>query len=151
MASSVLSAALRAGATALCAATVALAFPGGAGAAPAYPGPQHRQFSVTEAHRFLTVFYGQHGPSRVQRSRDVTPALRKAAAANHRMDLLLCAQNTPRSISVGQVVAVPNSQGRATVTTTYANRRHTSFTAYVSLDARRPMQLSNVNCGLAHR
>ena len=81
----------------------------------------------------------------------IRAAQRKVAAANHRMDLLLCAQNTPRSISVGQVVAVPNSQGRATVTTTYANRRHTSFTAYVSLDARRPMQLSNVNCGLAHR
>lgn len=147
MASSVLRTSLRACATALCAATIAFAVPGGATAATGYPGPQHRQFSVNEAHRFLTGFYGQHGPTRVQRTRDVTTTLRRAAAANHRYDLLVCAQSAPRHITVGRVLPAANGQGRAMVTTRSANRRDSTFTAYVNLDTRRPMRLSGVTCG----
>lgn len=146
MASSALLAALRTGAAA-CAAALVLAVPGGATAAPAHPGPHHRSFSTAAAHRFLAGFYGHRGPDRRQRIRYVSPQLRHRAARVARdYDLLLCAQNTPRDVSVGPVTRTRDGRGRATVTVRFAGRQHSSFTAYVTLDARRPMRVDGITC-----
>jgi hypothetical protein len=118
-----------------------------AGTASAYPGPEHRMFTADRVHRFLTGFYGQHGPSAAQRAHDVAPRLRRAAAAQHRYDLLLCSRGTPRSVTVGRIVPASAGRARATVTTTAADHHRSSFTVYVSRDASRPMRVTDVVCG----
>jgi hypothetical protein len=165
---------LRGAAAALCAGAVAL---GATGAAHAYPGPSHRQYTADQAHRFLTAFYHQHGPTVAQRASQTTPQLRTAIAAQKAYDLLVCARQVPANILVGPVSPATNGRAKATITTVFANRqaaRHTGkgaaghttrpgghwggtaggthptsarFTAYVSLDARSPMRVTEIKCG----
>lgn len=146
MASAALLTSLRTGA-AVCAAAVALVLPGTTTTAAARPGAAHRQYDVTEAHAFLVRFYGHHGPTSAERLRDVTPQLRQRAARTTQFDLLLCAQNTPHDITVGRVTAVLPGRGRATVTTRFTGQRQPStFAAFVNLDSRSPLRLSDITC-----
>ncbi len=110
------------------------------------PDPNGRHTAV-EIHRFLTGFYGQHGPSPWSREHQVSDYLKDRAAHTPDYDLLLCAQNTPRKITVGKVTTAQSAGvGWATVTTYWDGGSTGSFTAYVGLDSR-PIELQDVDCG----
>ncbi|MFB9906023.1 hypothetical protein [Allokutzneria oryzae] len=120
-----------------------LALVAGAGTATA----QGRQYTARQVHTFLVSFYGQHGPSQYDRTHKVTPQLRKKAAETPDYDLLLCAQNTPRNITIGKVTTAQSAGvGWATVTTKWRGGADQRFTAYVGLDAGTPMKLYDVSC-----
>ncbi|GAA0474260.1 hypothetical protein ACFQ2B_20925 [Streptomyces stramineus] len=142
-------------AVAVCAAVLGVAVPAVAaapvGAAPVGAG-QHRpaagQYDAKQVHAFLTGFYGQHGPSPAARKNKVTEELKKKAAATKDYDLLLCAQNTPRSIAIGKVTTAQSAgMGWATVTTKWGGGPDGRFTAYVGLDASKPLKLADIVCG----
>ncbi|MET9291239.1 hypothetical protein [Streptomyces sp. NPDC003077] len=118
--------------------------------ATAQPGRSTAQpvhYTARQVHGFLVGFYGHHGPSPYDRVHKVTPELRKKAAQTKDYDLLLCAQNTPRDISVGKVTTAQSAGvGWATITTHWKAGPDRKFTAYVGLDARKPMKLYDVQC-----
>ncbi|AEW93255.1 MULTISPECIES: hypothetical protein [Streptomycetaceae] len=129
------------------AAAGALACAAPAATAAPRAGQGSPQYTAAEVHRFLTGFYGQHGPSAYRRIHQVTPELRRRAAGTTGYDLLLCAQNTPRGIGVGEVTTAASAgQGWATVTTRWSGGARRSFTAYVGLDRRQPLRLSGIDC-----
>ncbi|MBE9500158.1 hypothetical protein [Streptomyces sp. AA1529] len=161
-----------AGVLALCASGAALlalvppsarAAPSGQGApsahaAPARPTPQiyeppagsghtaARRHTGPEIHRFLTWFYGTHGPDRVQREHFVSDLLKRKQARHPDRDVLLCAQNTPQDIEVGPVTTAQSAGvGWATVTARWADGTASSATAYVALDSH-PIELHDVVC-----
>lgn len=110
------------------------------------PDPDGRH-TATEIHRFLTAFYGHHGPSDHAREHQVSDYLKDRVAHTPDYDLLLCAQNTPRQITVGPVTTAQSAGvGWATVTTFWGGGTRSSFTAYVGLDSR-PIELQDVDCG----
>jgi len=105
-------------------------------------------YTAGQVHTFLMRFYGHHGPSVLDRQKKVTPELRKKAARTLDFDLLLCAQNTPRDISVGKVTTAQSAGvGWATITTKWPGSADKQFTAYVLLTTSEPMKLANVECG----
>ncbi|MEV0369246.1 hypothetical protein AB0I10_05405 [Streptomyces sp. NPDC050636] len=102
--------------------------------------------TATEIRRFLTTFYGHHGPSVWAREHQVSDYLKDRAAHTEGYDLLLCAQNTPREISIGKVTTAQSAGvGWATVTTIWDGRARNTFTAYVDLDSK-PIELHDVDC-----
>lgn len=116
-----------------------------AAAAPASAAPA--PYSPKQVQDFLVGFYGQHGPSDAARASRVTPELRKKAERTTSYDLLLCAQNLPKSIQVGKVTTdQATRRGRATVTTSWASGPKQHFAAYVGLDASKPLRLADVVC-----
>lgn len=107
------------------------------------------RYTAEEIRRFLVSFYGKHGPSAWKREHQVSAELKKKAAETPDYDLLLCAQNTPRNISVGKVTTAQSARvGWATVTTYWSGNREEHFTAYVDLDATRPIALLDVACSV---
>ena len=115
------------------------------GASPATAQPQH--YTAGQVRTFLVKFYGKHGPSQYDRTHRVTPFLQKKAAKTKDYDLLLCAQNRPRSISIGRVTTAQSAAvGWATVTTRWRDGTACRFTAYVGLDRREPIMLYDVVC-----
>ncbi|MFI6766757.1 hypothetical protein [Streptomyces sp. NPDC050355] len=103
--------------------------------------------TAAEIHRFLTAFYGHHGPSDDAREHQVSAYLKDRAAHTEGYDLLLCAQNVPREITVGKVTTAQSAGvGWATVTTVWGGGGRDSFTAYVGLDSH-PIELQDVDCG----
>ncbi|UKY50332.1 hypothetical protein [Streptomyces inhibens] len=124
----------------------AAAHPRTAPAADTVRSDPNGRHTAAEIHRFLTAFYGHHGPSSWAREHRVSDHLKDRAAHTEGYDLLLCAQNTPREITIGKVTTAQSAGvGRATVTTFWdGNARH-SFTAYVGLDSH-PIELQDVDC-----
>ncbi|WP_030669661.1 hypothetical protein [Streptomyces rimosus] len=107
------------------------------------------RYTADEIRRFLVSFYGKHGPNAWQREHQVSAELKKKAAETPDYDLLLCAQNTPRNVSVGKVTTAQSARvGWATVTTYWSGNRKQNFTAYVDLDATRPIELLDVSCSV---
>ncbi|NSC24728.1 hypothetical protein FM076_27665 [Streptomyces albus subsp. chlorinus] len=97
-------------------------------------------------HRFLTWFYGQHGPTEQRREHFVSDFLKQKQAQNPDHDVILCAQNTPQRIEVGPVtVAQSAGFGWATVTAYWADGTTSTSTAYVALDSH-PIELHDVVC-----
>ncbi len=110
---------------------------------------QSGRYTAHEIRTFLKVFYGEHGPGRFARMYGVSDALKEKAAQQPDYDVLLCAQNTPQAIDIGPVTTAQSAGvGWATVTTHWAaGATYTGvFTAYVDLDASRPIQLLDVVC-----
>ncbi|WP_043487584.1 MULTISPECIES: hypothetical protein [Streptomyces] len=107
------------------------------------------RYTAEEIHHFLEGFYGNHGPTAWERKHLVSDQLKEKAAENPGFDVLLCAQNTPRDIEVGEVTTAQSARvGWATITTTWDGSPQTaSFTAYVDLDGSKPMKLLDVYCG----
>ncbi|KOG53776.1 hypothetical protein ADK76_26260 [Streptomyces griseoflavus] len=107
------------------------------------------RYTAEEIRRFLVSFYGKHGPSAWQREHQVSAELKKKAAETPDYDLLLCAQNTSRNITVGKVTTAQSARvGWATITTYWSGNRKQHFTAYVDLDATRPIELLDVSCSV---
>ncbi|MFH8405062.1 hypothetical protein ACH4FX_09835 [Streptomyces sp. NPDC018019] len=107
------------------------------------------RYTAEEIRRFLASFYGKHGPNAWQREHQVSAELKKKAAETPDYDLLLCAQNSPRNISVGKVTTAQSARvGWATITTYWSGNRKEHFTAYVDLDATRPIELLDVSCSV---
>jgi hypothetical protein len=105
------------------------------------------RFTAEEIHHFLEGFYGNHGPRPWERENLVSDYLKDRIAQNPGYDLLLCAQNEPRDIEVGEVTTAQSARvGWATITTYWGQGAPSSFTAYVDLDATRPIELLNVDC-----
>src|ERR1044072_2776859 len=76
------------------------------------------RFTAEEIHHFLEGFYGNHGPRPWERENLVSDYLKERIAQTPDYDLLLCAQNTPRHIEVGEVTTAQSARvGRATITT----------------------------------
>ncbi|MFI9046582.1 hypothetical protein [Streptomyces sp. NPDC053427] len=114
-----------------------------AGAVRTDPNGRH---DATDIRRFLTAFYGHHGPTGWAREHQVSDYLKDRAAHTEGYDLLLCAQNAPREISVGKVTTAQSAGvGWATVTTFWDGGARESFTAYVGLDSQ-PIELQDVDC-----
>ncbi|MEU0845124.1 hypothetical protein ABZ370_37435 [Streptomyces sp. NPDC005962] len=106
------------------------------------------RFTAEEIHHFLEGFYGNHGPRPWERENLVSDFLKERIAETPDYDLLLCAQNEPRDIEVGEVTTAQSARvGWATITTSWGQGPDASFTAYVDLDATRPIELLNVDCG----
>ncbi|SDM17503.1 hypothetical protein [Allokutzneria albata] len=115
------------------------------GSSTAIAHPQH--YTAGQVRTFLVKFYGKHGPSQYDRKHRVTLYLRQRVAETKGYDLLLCAQNTPRDISIGKVTTAQSAGvGWATVTTRWAGSPKQRFTAYVGLDARKPIKLYDISC-----
>ncbi|MFD6174279.1 hypothetical protein [Streptomyces coeruleorubidus] len=93
--------------------------------------------------------YGEHGPGDFAREYGISPHLKKKVAAGPEFDVLLCAQNLPASIDIGPVTTAQSAGvGWATVSTYWnGGSDKADFTAYVDLDATRPIQLLDVDCG----
>jgi hypothetical protein len=109
----------------------------------------NNRYTAEEIHTFLTDFYGEHGPGDFARKYGITDSLKEKVAANEGTDILLCAQNEPRSIDIGPVTTAQSARlGYATVTTHWGGSGQDTahFTAYVDLDATRPIQLLNTVC-----
>ncbi|WP_432012942.1 hypothetical protein [Streptomyces cucumeris] len=107
-----------------------------------------RRYTAEEIHHFLEGFYGNHGPRPWERKHLVADQLKEKADQNPGFDVLLCAQNTPKRIDVGEVTTAQSARvGWATVTTHWRGGPKASFTAYVDLDGSRPMKLLDVDCG----
>ncbi|MFK4183937.1 hypothetical protein ACI2L4_07945 [Streptomyces sparsogenes] len=109
------------------------------------------RYTAEEIHHFLEDFYGDHGPTAWERKHLVSKQLEEKAAEHPGFDVLLCAQNEPLDIEVGEVTTAQSARvGWATITTTWGGEPSTaSFTAYVDLDASKPMKLLDVDCGVA--
>ncbi|MFF5516871.1 hypothetical protein [Streptomyces coeruleorubidus] len=107
--------------------------------------------NVPESKRPRSGAQRRHG-TRGLLHRSAPPGARSAAArgaANPEFDVLLCAQNLPASIDIGPVTTAQSAGvGRATVSTYWnGGSDKADFTAYVDLDATRPIQLLDVDCG----
>ncbi|MFG2892790.1 hypothetical protein [Streptomyces sp. NPDC048248] len=148
-------------AVAACAAAFGLTLTAAAApSAAAAPAPAHQRaaadtvrsdpngrHTATEIRRFLTTFYGHHGPSAWARENQVSDHLKDRVAQTEGYDLLLCAQNTPREIAIGKVTTAQSAgMGWATVTTIWDGAERGTFTAYVDLDSH-PIELQDVDCG----
>ncbi|MGY0061717.1 hypothetical protein ACWY4P_35140 [Streptomyces sp. LZ34] len=120
----------------------------GSPAAAATQTDPNGRYTAEEIHHFLEGFYGNHGPRPWEREHLVSDQLKEKAAENPGFDVLLCAQNTPRDIEVGEVTTAQSARvGWATITTTWDGSPQTaSFTAYVDLDGSEPMKLLDVAC-----
>ncbi|MFE6775484.1 hypothetical protein [Streptomyces sp. NPDC057702] len=107
-----------------------------------------RQYDAKEVRHFLKGFYGHHGPSAWQREHLVTEELKEKVAQTPDYDLLLCAQNTPQDIEIGPVTTAQSAGvGWAPITTHWGKGQDTQvFTAYVGLDASKPMKLTDISC-----
>lgn len=107
------------------------------------------RYTAKEIRTFLDRFYGDHGPSASDRKNRVSDLLKKKAAANPGFDVLLCAQNEPRSIDIGRVTTAQSARvGWAPVTTHWGENGEVTavFTAYVDLDGKKPLKLLDVDC-----
>lgn len=127
---------------------IALLTPAPAHAAPAAPAPGAARAGHTAADigRFLTDFYGDHGPSAQERQDHVSEVLKDKQKENTEADVVLCAQNQPLDIGIGPVtVAQAAVVGWATVTTHWGSDTTDTFTAYVRLDSQ-PIRLDDVIC-----
>ncbi|MFD9259389.1 hypothetical protein [Streptomyces sp. NPDC059538] len=112
-------------------------------ATAAVAGKGHTAAQISD---FLTGFYGDHGPSAQDRETRVSQILKERQQINEEVDVLLCAHNEPRDISIGPVtVAKGASVGWATVTTHWESGITDTFTAYVRLDSN-PIRLDDVIC-----
>ncbi|MFD3546652.1 hypothetical protein ACFWUW_13765 [Streptomyces sp. NPDC058655] len=117
-----------------------------AAAPAAAPAPAWYRHSAAEIGLFLTSFYGDHGPTAFDRAYRVSQVLKDRQKANPEADVLLCAQNEPRGVTIGAVtVAQSAGVGWATVTTHWAGDDTDTFTAYVRLDSL-PIALDDVIC-----
>ncbi|MEU0175065.1 hypothetical protein ABZ178_17150 [Streptomyces massasporeus] len=107
------------------------------------------RYTAQEIHTFLEDFYGEHGPGDFARTYGISPQLKEKVADNPEFDVLLCAQNVPASIDIGPVTTAQSARvGWATVSTYWnGGSDKADFTAYVDLDATRPIQLLDVDCG----
>ncbi|MGW5847449.1 hypothetical protein ACWFQ8_05675 [Streptomyces sp. NPDC055254] len=104
--------------------------------------------TAADISRFLSAFYGDHGPTAHSRETEVSQVLKDKQNANKEgdVDVLLCAQNEPQDIGVGPVTVVQSAGvGWATVTTHWGAADTDTFTAYVRLDSR-PILLDDVIC-----
>ncbi|MBO3679382.1 hypothetical protein [Streptomyces sp. NEAU-YJ-81] len=133
-----------------CVAALGLGFALAAGSpasAAAQTDPNGR-YTAEEIHHFLEGFYGNHGPRAWEREHLVSDQLKEEAAQTPGFDLLLCAQNQPEDIEVGEVTTAQSARvGWATITTHWGQEPEThTFTAYVDLDGSRPLQLLQVDC-----
>lgn len=128
---------------------IALLAPAPAQADPGVPGATgaaRAAHTATDIGRFLTEFYGDHGPSAQERKDHVSQLLKDKQEENTQADVLLCAQNEPLDIGVGPVtVALTAGVGWATVTTHWGSGTTDTFTAYVRLDSQ-PIRLDDVIC-----
>ncbi|MEU2391213.1 hypothetical protein [Streptomyces sp. NPDC007369] len=117
-------------------------------AAAADSAPAHARYRHTAADisRFLTSFYGDHGPTDHDRSQRISQHLKDRQALSLGLDILLCARQEPQAIAVGPVtVAQSANVGWATVTTLWDEGTTDTFTAYVRLDSH-PITLDDVIC-----
>ncbi|MFD8983723.1 hypothetical protein [Streptomyces sp. NPDC059564] len=116
-------------------------------AALADPGPlRYHRHGADEITRFLTSFYGHHGPTPEYRTHRISQQLKDKQAHSPDADVLLCAQDRPQDISVGPAtVAQAAGVGWATVTTSWGSGAIDTFTAYVRLDSV-PIALDDVIC-----
>ncbi|MEU6908552.1 hypothetical protein ABZ935_24900 [Streptomyces coeruleorubidus] len=107
------------------------------------------RYTAEEIHTFLEDFYGEHGPGDFARKYGISPHLKEKVAANPEFDVLLCAQNVPASIDIGPVTTAQSAGAGWVTVSTYWNggSDKADFTAYVDLDATRPIQLLDVDCG----
>ncbi|MFD9354491.1 hypothetical protein [Streptomyces sp. NPDC060031] len=122
----------------------AVAHPAPTRSTSAYPVPGHH--TAPQISRFLSAFYGQHGPSALKRDRHVSAQLREKQVRTPEYDVLLCAQNEPRRIDIGPVTVQEYAGiGSATVTTHWGSDDTRTFTAYVRLDSK-PIELDDVIC-----
>ena len=94
-------------------------------------------------------FYREHGPGDFARTYGISPQFKEKVADNLEFDVLLCAQNIPASIDIGPVTTARSARVGWTTVSTYWNggSGKADFTAYVDLDATRPIQLLDVDCG----
>jgi hypothetical protein len=108
------------------------------------------RYTAEEIHHFLEGFYGNHGPRPWEREHLVSDFLKEKAAQTPDYDVLLCAQNMPKDIEVGEVTTAQSAGvGWATITTTWRGAPRTAaFTAYVDLDGSRPIKLLDVDCDI---
>ena len=107
------------------------------------------RYTAKEIRTFLDRFYGEHGPSAADRRNRVSDLLKEKAAANPGFDVLLCAQNTPRSIDIGKVTTAQSARvGWATVTTHWGENGEVTaeLRALVDLDGTKPLKLLDVEC-----
>ncbi|MFD3699172.1 hypothetical protein ACFWUZ_24065 [Streptomyces sp. NPDC058646] len=108
--------------------------------------PAAHRHTASDIGRFLTEFYGDHGPSADDREGRVSQVLKDRQRENPDADVLLCAQNEPQHIVIGPVtVAQSAGVGWATVTTHWNTDTIDTFTAYVRLDSH-PIRLDDVIC-----
>ncbi|MFJ8014451.1 hypothetical protein [Streptomyces sp. NPDC096339] len=115
----------------------------GDGAVPAAARGGHTAAEIT---RFLSEFYGDHGPSDDGRENQVSQVLKDKQKEDTDADVLLCAENEPEDIGIGPVtVAQAAGIGWATVTTHWGSETTDTFTAYVRLDSQ-PIRLDDVIC-----
>ncbi|UUY46325.1 hypothetical protein NRK68_03285 [Streptomyces yangpuensis] len=119
---------------------------------PAVPVPVTTPAATSEGHtadqigRFLTRFYGAHGPSDHDRRHHISQVLQDRQLRTAESDVLLCARNEPRDIGVGPVtVAQAAGVGWATVTTHWDSGKTDTFTVYVRLDSK-PIRIDDVIC-----
>ncbi|MEE1927364.1 hypothetical protein V1J52_04060 [Streptomyces sp. TRM 70351] len=119
-----------------------------ASAAPVSPAESAGRYTAEEIHHFLEGFYGNTGPRPWERKNLVADGLKRRAAGTTGYDLLLCAQNTPRDIAVGEVTAAQSAGvGWAPVRLGWGGGQAVStFTAYVLLDGGQPLRLYDVSC-----
>ncbi|MFF5703047.1 hypothetical protein ACFY7H_11150 [Streptomyces sp. NPDC012794] len=107
--------------------------------------PRHHH-TAEDITSFLTAFYGDHGPSALDRSQRVSQQLKEKQAHSPDADVVLCARGVPQDIGIGPAtVAHTAGVGWATVTTTWDSGFTDTFTAYVRLDSR-PIVLDDVIC-----
>ncbi|MEV6950501.1 hypothetical protein [Streptomyces sp. NPDC051183] len=114
--------------------------------ATALAHPVPAQHTAPQISRFLTAFYGQHGPSRHNRERHVSSQLREKQERTPEYDVLLCAQNEPQRVGIGPITVQEYAGvGSATVTTHWGSGDTRTFTAYVRLDSN-PIAVDDVIC-----
>ncbi|MYV53334.1 hypothetical protein [Streptomyces sp. SID3212] len=109
----------------------------------------NNRYTAAEIRTFLQDFYGEQGPGPFARKYGISPYLAQRVKETEGFDLLLCAQNTPRSIDVGPATTAQSlGRGWATVTAHWggSGASTTSFKAYVDLDATYTIQLLDVDC-----
>ncbi|WP_059012221.1 hypothetical protein [Streptomyces specialis] len=106
------------------------------------------RYSAEEIHHFLEGFYGNTGPRDWERENLVADDLKERAAELETHDLLLCSQNAPLDIEVGEVTTAQSAGvGWAPIWLSWGEGEEVSvFTAYVGLDASQPIKLLDVDC-----
>ncbi|MBW1604294.1 hypothetical protein JJV70_19735 [Streptomyces sp. JJ66] len=111
-------------------------------------GAANGRYNAEEIHHFLEGFYGNTGPRAWEREHLVGDDLKRRAEQTEDFDLLMCAQNTPEDIEVGEVTAAQSAGvGWATVRLSWGDSAEaTAFTAYVELDGDKPLKLHEVAC-----
>ncbi|MGR4879646.1 hypothetical protein ACIPUC_09480 [Streptomyces sp. LARHCF249] len=115
-------------------------------AAPVVATPVPQSHSADVIGRFLTGFYGEHGPTPHDRKTRVSQLLKDKQEESPDADVLLCARSEPQQIVVGPVTVAPSAGvGWATVTTHWDAGLTDTFTAYVRLDSQ-PIRVDDVIC-----